>query len=52
MSSEDSGRVWVKIQNYMYVPKQGAKTFKYDSIEECETDVKLPYVLFGGEKKT
>ena len=25
---------------------------KYDLILECENDVKLPYVLFGAEKKT
>ena len=25
---------------------------KYDLILECENHVKLPYVLFGGEKKT
>ena len=25
---------------------------KYDLTLECENDAKLPYVLFGGEKKT
>ena len=30
----------------------GGLNSKYDIIQECENDVKLPYVLFGGEKKT
>ena len=37
-----------------YEPTQssGGLNSKYDLIKECENDVKLPNVLFGGEKKT
>ena len=34
------------------VLKSGGLNSKYDLTLECENDVKLPYSLFGGEKKT
>ena len=30
----------------------GGLNSKHDLTLECENDIKLPYVLFGGEKKT
>ena len=40
------------IRVYVYLHYQGVSTLKYDLTLEYENDVKLPYILFGGEKKT
>ena len=50
-------RISPKVIQIIYISSSnsistGGLNSKYDIIQECENDVKLPYVLFGGEKKT
>ena len=38
--------------DFLPLAVSGGLNSKYDNTYECENDVKLPYVLFGGKKKT